>query len=36
LSGIAASHGVTMQAIVQANGIANPNYVQAGKVLCIR
>jgi hypothetical protein len=36
LSGIAASHGVTMQAIVQTNGIANPNYVQAGKVLCIR
>ncbi len=36
LSGIAASHGVTMQAVVQANGIANPNYVQAGKVLCIR
>jgi hypothetical protein len=36
LSGIAASHGMTMQAIVQANGIANPNYVQAGKVLCIR
>jgi hypothetical protein len=36
LSGIAAGHGVTMQAIVQANGISNPNYVQAGKVLCIR
>ena len=36
LSGIAASQGVTVQAIVQANGIANPNYVQAGKVLCIR
>ena len=36
LSGIAALHGVTMQAIAQANGINNPNYVQAGKVLCIR
>ena len=36
LSGIAANHGVTMQAIVQANGISNPNYVRAGQVLCIR
>jgi LysM repeat protein len=32
---IAVLHGVTMAAIVQANGIANPNIIYAGQVLTI-
>jgi len=32
---IAVQYGVTVQAIMQANGIANPDYVYAGQVLII-
>ena len=35
LSGIAARHGTTTQAIMQANGIWNPNHIYAGQVLYI-
>ena len=35
LSGIAARHGTTTQAIMQANGIWNPNHIFAGQVLYI-
>jgi LysM repeat protein len=32
---IARRFGTTVQAIVQANGIINPNYIRVGQVLCI-
>jgi LysM repeat protein len=32
---IAMAHGTTVYAITQANGLANPNYVQAGQCLFI-
>ncbi|MGD8998430.1 MAG: LysM peptidoglycan-binding domain-containing protein [Anaerolineae bacterium] len=32
---ISIRYGVSMYAIVQANGIANPNLIYAGQVLCI-
>jgi LysM repeat protein len=35
LTGIARSYGTTIQAIVSANGIANPRYIRAGQVLRI-
>lgn len=35
LSGIAASHGTTAQAIASANGISNPNWIFAGSTLVI-
>ncbi len=35
LSGIASSHGTTVRALVEANGIANPNLIMAGKELTI-
>lgn len=35
LSSIAARHGTTAQAIVQANGLLNPNYIYAGQRLVI-
>jgi LysM repeat protein len=35
LSSIARAHGVTVQAIVEANNIANPNLIIAGQVLTI-
>ena len=34
-SGIARRYGVTVQALVQANGLRNPNQLQAGQVLII-
>lgn len=33
LSGIAAAHGTTVDALVQLNGIANPNLIYVGQVL---
>lgn len=35
LAQIAAAHGVTAQAIIQANGITNPNLLRVGQVLLI-
>jgi LysM repeat protein len=35
LSGIAAMYGVTVQAMMQANGIKNPNWIYAGQKLVI-
>ncbi len=35
LSGIAARYGVTMTALMQANRIANPNYIYAGMIILI-
>lgn len=35
LSAIAAKYGVTVQAIASANGIANPNKIQAGQTISI-
>jgi LysM repeat protein len=35
LAAIAARHGTTVQAIVQANGLANPNYIYPGQRLAI-
>ncbi len=35
LSGIAVSHGVSMQALMAANGISNPNHIYVGQVLRI-
>jgi LysM repeat protein len=35
LSQIAASYGVSVQAVMQANGIYNPNHIYAGQKLCI-
>jgi len=35
LYSIARRFGTTVQAIVQANGIINPNYIRVGQVLCI-
>ncbi|MFN3333182.1 MAG: LysM peptidoglycan-binding domain-containing protein, partial [Caldilinea sp.] len=35
LSGIAARYGTTVQAIMQANNIWNPNRIYAGQRLCI-
>jgi LysM repeat protein len=35
LSAIAARHGTTVNAIVQANGLANPSYIYAGQRLII-
>ncbi|MBK8051246.1 MAG: LysM peptidoglycan-binding domain-containing protein [Anaerolineales bacterium] len=35
LSQIAAWNGTTVQAIMQANGLWNPNHIYAGQVLCI-
>ena len=33
LSGIAAQFGTTVERLVSANGISNPNYIYAGQVL---
>jgi len=35
LSQIAMSYGVSVQALMQANGIRNPNHIYAGQKLCI-
>jgi N-acetylmuramoyl-L-alanine amidase len=35
LSGIASRHGVSVQALIGANGIANPNLIRAGQTLTI-
>jgi LysM repeat protein len=35
LSGLAAWYGVSVNALMAANGIANPNTVYAGRKLCI-
>lgn len=35
LSGIAAAYGVTVQALMQANNIWNPNHIFVGQKLCI-
>jgi LysM repeat protein len=31
LSAIAASHGTTVAALIQINGLSNPNYIYAGQ-----
>ncbi|MEA3337727.1 MAG: SpaA isopeptide-forming pilin-related protein [Chloroflexota bacterium] len=36
LSGIAASHGTTVLAIAQVNGISNMNLIRAGSTVCVR
>ena len=36
LSGIAAQYGTSASALAQANGIANPNYVRVGQVICVQ
>ena len=35
LTGIAIRHSVTVEGIVKANGLANPNFIWAGQRLCI-
>lgn len=35
LSGIAASHGTTWQAVAQKNGIADPNVIHVGQTIQI-
>jgi hypothetical protein len=36
LSSIAAANGVSVSALVQLNGLANPNMIRAGQTLCIQ
>lgn len=36
LSSIAAANGTTVNALVQLNGLANPNMIRAGQTLCIQ
>ena len=36
LSSIAAANGTSWQALAKLNGLANPNYIQAGQTLRLR
>ncbi len=36
LSSIAATNGTSVSALVQLNGLANPNMIRAGQTLCIQ
>jgi hypothetical protein len=36
LSGIAAANGTSVSALVQLNGLANPNMIRSGQTLCIQ